>query len=160
MTRLWLHTTRYATGGLGERSTAPPVADEAVRSSNEAQSGDSACVPATLPNCGWLRCLFNLAAPNPLWYFLRGESTTIHAPLPCQGHNYLQRSSVFRREPHPLRRSATTPSPKGKAKKTFTKSMSSSLARGRYPSNRPSPCGILRPSLGTHHSSKVAPAVR
>ena len=68
---LWLRSTCYATGGFwGERSTAPPVADEAVRSSNEAQSGDSACVPATLPNGGRLRCLFNLAAPNPLWYFL------------------------------------------------------------------------------------------
>ena len=72
-------------GAWGKRSTAPPVADEAVRSSNEAQSGDSACVPATLPNCGWLRCLFNLAAPRPLRYFLRGESTTKQASLPCQG---------------------------------------------------------------------------
>ena len=50
---LWLRSTCYATGGFwGERSTAPPVADEAVRSSNEAQSGDSACVSATLPNGG------------------------------------------------------------------------------------------------------------
>ena len=74
---LCLRTTRYATGGWGEGSTAPPVADEAVRSSNEAQSGDSACVPATLPNGGWQRCMLNFAAPRPLCHFFRGESRAI-----------------------------------------------------------------------------------
>jgi len=35
-----------------ERSTAPPVADEAVRRSNEVPSGDGVSVPATMPNGG------------------------------------------------------------------------------------------------------------
>ena len=88
---LWFRSTCYATGGLGERSTAPPVADEAVRSSNEAQSGDSTCVPATMPNGGWLRNMLSLAVPKPLWYFLRGESRDKQAPPPCQGKSSLWR---------------------------------------------------------------------
>ena len=71
--------------GWGERSTAPPVADEAVRSSNEAQSGDSVCVPATMPNCGWLRRMLSLTAPRPLCSFLREERRAKQVPPPCQG---------------------------------------------------------------------------
>ncbi len=83
--RSCLHTTCYATGAWGERSTAPPVADEAVRSSNEAQSGDSVSVPATMPNGGLPLMQVNFGGPRPLCYFLRGESRAKQAPLPCQG---------------------------------------------------------------------------
>ena len=84
--RSCLHTTCYATGGgLGERSTAPPVADEAVRSSNEAQSGDSVCVPATMPNCGSATVLVQFSRPRSSLVISLKRKYHPTAPLPCQG---------------------------------------------------------------------------
>ena len=40
-------------------------------------------------------CRLTLAAPNPLWYFLRGESTIKQAPQPCQGQNKKDSFSII-----------------------------------------------------------------